>query len=529
MDSAVSFPTHTITQRGGLISTVGRSLSLMRGAARLLVLSVLAVASFSAWGAQNEDALTTQSHHAHELMAAGKFKEAVPLYRSLVKALPDNPGIIMNLGLALHMAGEDEPAIAQFEKVLKLEPGHLLARMFLGASYLGLGQPEKAVPLLEKVVEAAPEDAGARGLLADALISLERYDEAAEQYRELTQLTPQDAKSWDGLGRSEEALARRALEKLQDVAPGSAYWLALVAESRVKDQQYSSAFYFYRQALEHMPGLRSAHAAVAEIYRKTGHADWAAVEEEKESALGLPDCTQEKFECDFRTERFLTLIAEVKRLDTPESFYWRARAHNRLALEAFGHLAELPPSVELHALKARIQSEHKEYREAAEQWEEALKLSPGNRRIQKELALSVSLSGDNARAEALLRGLIKDEADSPEVNYLLGNTLLSQQKPDEAIPYLEKAVGRQPQLLTAQDALARAYLQIGRSAEAIPHLKAALPADQNGSLHYQLARAYQMSGQQELARTTLAEYERITKAATEQRRSLQEEVQITPP
>ena len=36
-----------------------------------------------------------------KLMAAGKFEEAVPAYRDLVRAVPSNPGLIMNLGMAV--------------------------------------------------------------------------------------------------------------------------------------------------------------------------------------------------------------------------------------------------------------------------------------------------------------------------------------------------------------------------------------------------------------------------------------------
>ena len=77
-------------------------------------------------------------------MAAGRFEEAIPIYRDLVRALPNNPGPIMNLGLALHMAGHEREAVNQFQAVLKLEPTHLPARLFLGAAYLGLNVPVNA-------------------------------------------------------------------------------------------------------------------------------------------------------------------------------------------------------------------------------------------------------------------------------------------------------------------------------------------------------------------------------------------------
>src|SRR5437764_15189547 len=95
------------------------------------------------------DDLTLKSKVGKDLMAAGKFEEAIPIYRELVKELPDNPGPVMNLGMALHMAGYEEEAVREFQEVLKLEPGHLPARLFLGAAYLALREPNKAVEPLQ--------------------------------------------------------------------------------------------------------------------------------------------------------------------------------------------------------------------------------------------------------------------------------------------------------------------------------------------------------------------------------------------
>src|SRR5262249_6391378 len=97
-----------------------------------------------------------------ELMAAGKFEEAIPIYRDLVQALPNNPGPILNLGLTLHMAGHEREAVTQFQAVLKLDPAHLPARLFLARAYLGLNMPTKAVDPLKAVVRTQPNNREAR-------------------------------------------------------------------------------------------------------------------------------------------------------------------------------------------------------------------------------------------------------------------------------------------------------------------------------------------------------------------------------
>lgn len=68
------------------------------------------------------DLLAAKSQRAKQAMSAGRFEEAVTLYREFVRVLPGNPGLRMNLGLALHSAGRYREAIEQFRAVLKQQP-----------------------------------------------------------------------------------------------------------------------------------------------------------------------------------------------------------------------------------------------------------------------------------------------------------------------------------------------------------------------------------------------------------------------
>jgi predicted Zn-dependent protease len=189
----------------------------------------------------------------------------------------------------------------------------------------------------------------------------------------------------------------------------------------------------------------------------------------------------------------------------------------------------LPPSAEQHELKAHIYSRQKRYSEAAGEWREAQKLSPGDTQIQKQLAISLKFSQDYGGALLLFQDLLRRRPESAELNYLVGDTLLDLQRPEEAIPFLKHALDRDPKLLASHKSLARADLAVGKAAEAIPHLKAALATDEDGSLHYQLARAYQTNGQPGLAEQVLADYRKIQGLAAAGREVSKREVEITPP
>ena len=130
--------------------------------------------------------LAAKSQRGSELMQSGRFEVAVPIYQDLVRAVPNNPSLLMNLDSALYMTGQNRKAIPQFEAALKLDPDLLPANLFLGASRLRLGESAKTVAALEKGVQVQPEDPEARQMLAEALSAVERFGPTAEHYRKLT-------------------------------------------------------------------------------------------------------------------------------------------------------------------------------------------------------------------------------------------------------------------------------------------------------------------------------------------------------
>jgi predicted Zn-dependent protease len=492
------------------------------------------VACLSAWATVFADPpaedLAAKSAHGKEAMAAGRFDQAAALYAEIVRALPSEPGMLLNLGMALSMAGRPREALAPLQAALKLRPDLLPASLFLGETQLELGRPAAAVDPLQKVVAAQPDNLQARQMLADALLSLERFEPAVRQFRELSVAAPQSSRAWYGLGRSYEGVARGAFERLQRSAPDSDYILRLVAEAMAVEGKDANAFRLYREALEKRPGLAEVHEALAQIYEKRGHPEWAAVERETSRQSPALDCRSPSLECDFRAGRYPSVLAAAAPLRTAEGLYWLSRAANELAREAFGRLDQLAPSPEAALLRAEILRTHRRLLgEAIEELKKAAAAWPDDLRIRRELASALFLAGDSEAARPILEDLLKGDPDSAELALLLGETWLKTLQPQKAVPLLERAVKRDPKLLPAQAALGRAYLEAGEPARAVAPLEAALPTDTDGSLHYQLARAYRATGRADLASQALQKFQELQRAAEAERQSLQEEFTITPP
>jgi predicted Zn-dependent protease len=321
--------------------------------------------------------------------------------------------------------------------------------------------------------------------------------------------------------RTKRSRSNRSRE-LSKTGEGSPEWLSLVAESRVSRRQYRSAFFFYKQALQKNGGFRPAVAGIAAVYRATNHPDWAAGQEQKAAALPKVDCVHAKQECDFNAGRFLEAA-------NGESLYWRTRAYNELARQSFAHLGSLPETVEVHAVRAQIASGQGQYLEAAKEWRAALRLAPGEPRLEQQLAISLQAAGDHKQALPIFEKFLAAEPNDAELNFFVGESLLRLEQPDKAEPYLEKAARLDPKLLPAQASLGLTYVRLGKGADAIPHLESALPVDTDGSLRYQLARAYQSAGNAVKAKEMMAEYQAMQAKSKEAEQTLDAQAEITAP
>lgn len=483
----------------------------------------------AAGGVRAQDDLTQKSQQAKQAMDAAHFPEAAALYRELVRALPDNPGLRLDLGLALHSEGKYSDAIVQFQAAVQGQPDLEPAWFMLGLSHLELNQPRDAVDPLERALRIDPADQRTRLQLASAYLSLQNPDGARQEYQKVTESDPGNPKAWQGLGLSYAALSRQTFGMLEKQAPGSAYRDVLLAQSLATRGQDRTAFYWYRQALakdSHFPGI---HAALAQIYRRSGHPDWASIEERRERGAGSPDCRQPSLECDFLAGRFSEVLTRASRDGRPESLYWKAQAYEQLSAQALDRLAAMPPSPEIHELTAEADVTKGDYRAAIGEWNEALKLAPDTPVLKQGLAYALWLDEDYSKAEPLLAEAVELNPQSAEIHFELGDSLLGMGSPTKAIPELEKAVKLNPSLAPAQASLGRAYLRAGRPLNAVPHLRAGLSSDQKGTALYELAQAYKASGQKALADETLRKFQRTSMAALGRSAEMDREHEITAP
>ncbi len=461
--------------------------------------------------------LAGRSREATRAMQDGRFDDAARLYRELLKAVPDEAGLLMNLGMALAMGGHESEAVAPLERALALKPDLLPARLFLGSSYLALGQPEKAIDPLKRAAAARPADAETRRMLADAYSRTGRITDSATELRKVTELAPAAPGSWFALGHAYNAIAQDAMAAFNDQPEDSPWRQLLVADALMADGRFTDAFAIYRTVLERLPSMVSIHDSIASIYEQTGHPEWAARERAKER-LPAARCTTRKAMCEFRAGRFRPALVAALSGSDPESHYWRARAATELALAAFKRLDTLPDSRERREMRAARARAERRYIDAVAELKAALAFAPNDLDLIDDLGTTYYAAREYDQAVAALGPLLKINPDEPRLLVVYGDSLLQLQRVDEAIPILQRAVERDPTGASGAMpgvALGRAYLQKGDFAAAIPLMEPQLIADTDGSLHVQLARAYTGLGEKDKAAALLARSQELQRAAQE--------------
>jgi predicted Zn-dependent protease len=462
---------------------------------------------------------------ANELMQQERFAEAATVFAELSRRQPQDLKASLGLGMALHMAGEDEKAIAPLEAVLKKNPAIPPALLALGSSYLRRGNARRAIVPLERFARLMPQDQQARRMLADAYVLTDSPAKAVPHLEALSRAAEVEPSIWYQLGRAHEAAAREDFNKLSSLAPESGPLFALLAESRSRSRQARAALYFYRKALEKSPDLRGLRLAMAEIYRLEGHPEWALREEAEEARRPALRCTIPTAECEFNAGSPRKALEMARREGGALGLYWSIRAQNALARQAFAQLANLGESVEWLRFQAETHRDEGRIDESVAAWQAARRLQPESPALKRELAAALLEAKNYSEAEKLVKSLLRSDGDAADVNQLAGNLYLAQQMAEEAIPYLMKAGASLP----ARASLARALILAGRAADAIPHAEAALALDPDGSLHFQLARAYQAAGKNEAAAKAMAAYQSIQAKMKAQQAALEEELTIAPP
>jgi tetratricopeptide (TPR) repeat protein len=413
----------------------------------------------------------------------------VARYQEAVSRSPGVPGLRTRLGMYLLKTGRWDEAASAFDQELKRDPYSYEAHFGLSALRLRAGDVAGSLRELNAAAGIRPQffdppppfpivyqPEELRGIQVD--LEQAGQDNFGAAYL-LAVLQADRAGNWLHVA---EKLRKRLLD---DIAPPSA------PAGTVAQRRNLGLEYVRRKRYE--DGARMLLAL-------------------PEAARGEPEVRTALARSLFACGRIQELVNAFGRTDTadPEILYLIADSYKQLAQATLQRVVELDPdSARAHRLYGDSLVARGLFNQAAKEYEVAAKIEPRDAEVLRALGDAYHrLAAFDLEAETYRR-LVELEPLDPQAYYLAGASELHRQRPGEAIPLLRKALQLKPDLSLAEAQLGRALALEGRTAEAINHLERGAVADTDGGIHYQLARLYRETGDQEKARKALESFRRL--------------------
>lgn len=187
-----------------------------------------------------------------------------------------------------------------------------------------------------------------------------------------------------------------------------------------------------------------------------------------------------------------------------------AQCYEKLSVEAFGQVSRIDAgSYRSHQLRGESLLERSDWATAVKEFQAALAMKPTDSELFFGLGRAYLKAGRISDAAEQFQMALKLDPFDPSVTYSVGLCHYLNREPEKALPFLRKAVGQDPSLLAAREQLGRVLVTQGQHAEAVPELEAALPLDNDGSLHYLLYTCYRKFQKLDKAKAALAASEQI--------------------
>ncbi len=503
--------------------------------------------SFAMWAfaSQSQERtldLGTLLDSARVSQTAGDYGRAVTLYRRATALAPRKAELWSNLGVMQFLSGQLDPAAISLRHALKLDPHLLAPLLFLGKIYMQEKQPVQALPYLLHAQTLQPGDPEVLRSLGKAYAGLHREREASLSYRAATQAEPQDPTAWLGLGSSALGLIADDGRTLATSAPTSPWARALYADELLVQGRPVEATDAYNTVLasatptekatlartlaymqanpSQFPFPAKSQAALQHLVEQTADTQPVTAQGKESGAAlcaetsndGTPAALTMGAACDFWASDYVQSASQAQEAlrrapANTEALYWSVKANERIAVEALSRVDDLAPnSTTNHDLVGDLYRYQHQSDNAIVEYGKALALDPhDSAALLGAAATYLGLSKYDEATSAAQKAL-SDRPLDPQSNLLMAEILGAQGHEVEAKPYLANCLHIAPEFQSrVHYLLARAAMKEGNPQEAIHQFELALPGDEDGSTHYQLARLYRRTG--DLTKAQAAETE----------------------
>jgi tetratricopeptide (TPR) repeat protein len=489
---------------------------------------------------------------ARRAQARSDFRSAAGAYRQAVALRPGIAELWSNLGLMQYQSGDHSGSAEAFRKALQLNASLFVPNLFLGLDLLQLKRPRDAVAFLMTAEKLNPQDPQPAVALGRAYHAAWEPEKSRQWYERAIALAPRNGDAWYGLGLAYFGLAEAAGAKLTTSFHDSAYVAELSANALAEQGRLTEAIHAYRALFaDHADPPRCSHSSYGLVLIRNGdpaeaeaefrrdldscpaarigmarlQAAGAAREKPRAMTADLPNAAPEPsdaallepahpvpesagapelariagdafFSGHFRTAALAGERLRQKYPNDAAGWYWAVRADQKLGVAALARAGEVEPdSPAIHALLGDVYRRRRMFDEARAEYERMLAVSPESVAALAGLAATYRAESKLNEARITAEKALRQSPSDGEINLLMGDILVAQQEYEKAEPYLEGALQARPDLLPRVHALrGLVFAMAGRPKEAIRELTQGLASDEDGSVHYQLARLYQEAG-----------------------------------
>ncbi len=400
--------------------------------------------------------------YAESLVKQARYKEAGDLYSSILAAADQPPCMRSEASFLYLKRGDAQNAAQQFTAERSRHPECSLAILGEARLHIDAGDNQAAVLLLQQIWN---KDHGFFARSAPLLFDGIAPDHAQSFLDELRQQ--------QSSGKVDQQIYAAILQAMQ--APADAAQNSGAAQNtasspiaaRDQGRQAYEAGQYARCAGLLKDSLNSGNAAMLETLAA----------------------------CSFFTGDY-TLTSDaggaLQSHEQAQALYWSIKANEKLAFESLARFQQLEPnSARSHILLGDIYRQRERYDDAQKEYSKALDVSPNDAAALLGLATAYFDDANIAKTIEVTHEALAQSPDDPEINLLMGEALISQHNFAGSEPYLLKALHAKPQMLPHIHAmLGEAYAADGKTEDALHELKLGVDSDQDGSIHYQLARLY---------------------------------------
>ncbi|HXF12656.1 MAG TPA: tetratricopeptide repeat protein [Terriglobales bacterium] len=478
---------------------------------------------------------------------SGDSQAEVATLKHALSLQPQNVDMLYLLGHAYERLGKKEVAALE-----KIAPSSSWSEQLLAESYSSSSEWTFAVIRFQNALASSPTRPGLHLGLGEVFLRTGKLDQAAQEFDKELQVDPNSLPAI--VRRGEVKLIRRDIDgALEDWTRATAVdqprteRVLGIRETGFGDTDFEQLPDPLREQLTalapqlHARESAAAHLALAFLAVQSGN----ATSKEAEPALNVANnvavrspgtCAEDKVRkainighfsavsgCLLRvlnsqsTTEFRIQIAHalfelggyagsLKALSglsdqhSPPAFYLRARCFEKLATASYLRLYQADPnSYRVHQLTGDLEAAKGHDSKAIDEYRAAVAMKPSVPNLHYSLGHLLWKDLKTAEARKEFEAELAINPRHAGALHDLGNTYLLEHQPERALPYLTQAAAIDPGDPDIHRDLGTGYAELHDYKNAETELKAAIPGDHDGSVHYKLARVYQAQGQKENA------------------------------